>query len=104
MEVRAGSSAQETSKARKYLSLVLQQLSSVGGRTAAAAIGVDESTVSRMKEGQLERYCKLMAALGIKLVPAEMKCFRPEDIDPYIQLAKRHMEQVNSAEQLVWDE
>jgi hypothetical protein len=104
METVSAVSGESDTKSRKYLSLTLQQLASVGGRAAAAAIGVHESTVSRMKDGELERYCRLVEALGLKIVSQEMKCYRPADIDPYIQLAKRHMEQVNSAEQLVWED
>lgn len=91
-------------KARKFASLLLQRLASVGQRAAAEALGVHESTISRIKENELERYCQLVSSLGLKVVPADMKCYRPADIDPYIQLAKQHMTTLHSAEQLVWED
>lgn len=104
MESMSEVSTGEGDKARKYFSLALQKLASVGQRAAAESLGVHESTVSRMKESELERCCKLFANLGLKVVDSEMKCYRPQDIDPYIQLAKQHMERVRSAEQLVWED
>lgn len=104
MESMGAVSEGKPEKARKFLSLCLQQLASVGQRSAAESIGVHESTISRMKEGELERYCKLIEALGLKVVSQDMKCYRPADIDPYIQLAKQHMSRVTSAEQLVWED
>jgi len=91
-------------KARKYLTLCLQELARHGQRPVAEALGVHESTISRIKEADLERLCRLVARLGLKIVPADMKCYRPEDIEPYIQSAKQHMTRLHSAEQLVWEE
>ena len=42
--------------------------------------------------------------LGLKAVPQEMQCYRPEDIDPYIQLARRHFEHVQSARDLIYED
>lgn len=56
-------------RAREFESLFLQRLVSVGQKTVADAIGVSESTVSRWKEGEIERWCKVIAHLGLQLVP-----------------------------------
>lgn len=73
---------------REFLSTVLQRLASVGQRTVAEGLGVSESTVSRMKEGELERLCRMLALLGLRLVPAEAKCHPPEYIQALKALAK----------------
>lgn len=49
--------------------MVLQRLVSVGQKTVADAIGLSESTVSRWKEGEIERWAKLFALLGLQVVP-----------------------------------
>ena len=68
------------------------------------ALGVTGATISRHKDQDLERSCQIIAALGLKVVPVDMKCYRPEDIDPYIQIAKQHMAMMNSIEQLSVDD
>ena len=47
----------------------MQRLVSVGQKTVADAIGLSESTVSRWKEGAIERWAKLFALLGLQVVP-----------------------------------
>ncbi|MFU6376396.1 CII family transcriptional regulator [Metapseudomonas otitidis] len=56
-------------RAREFEALFLHQLVSVGQKTIASAIDVSESTVSRWKEGEIERWCKVIAHLGLQLVP-----------------------------------
>jgi hypothetical protein len=91
-------------RARKNEKIVLQRLASVGQKPIADAIGVHESTVSRLKEGAISQFAQALAAMNLKIVPTEMKCYRPEDIEPYIQLAKQHMRTVTSVHDLVDDD
>ncbi|WP_341959222.1 CII family transcriptional regulator [Pseudomonas sp. RC10] len=56
-------------RAREFEALVLSRLLSAGQKVVADAIGLSESTVSRWKEGDIERWCKVLALLGIQLVP-----------------------------------
>ncbi len=56
-------------RAREFEALILQQLASVGQRTVANALGVHESTVSRMKAGEIEAICRMLAALELQIVP-----------------------------------
>ncbi len=58
-------------RARDFEALLLSRLLSVGQRAVADAIGVSESTVSRWKEGEIERWCKVLAHLGLQLVPEQ---------------------------------
>lgn len=94
--------------ARKTEKSILQQLASVGLSAPAAAIGVDESTISRLKGSDQRINFKslsiVLSTIGLKVVPEGVQCYRPEDIDPYIALAKRHMNTIDGAEHLVWDE
>ncbi|MDY1587013.1 CII family transcriptional regulator [Pseudomonas paraeruginosa] len=71
-------------RAREFESLVLNRLLSVGQKTVADAIGVSESTVSRWKEGEIERWCKVLALLDLQVVPMSAQCHPSE----YIQALK----------------
>lgn len=99
-EVSAG--AEE--RARKNLSLCLQRLASVGQREAAEAVGVHESTISRMKEGDLEKVCRLLAACDLKVVPGSYRCAKPEIIEAALVFARAAIEQTSRDQTLVWDD
>jgi len=58
-----------SARAREIESLVLQRLLSVGQKTVADAMTLSESTVSRWKEGEIERWSKVLALLGLQVVP-----------------------------------
>lgn len=64
-----GLSQDPSARAREIESLILRRLSSVGQRQVSEAIGLSESTVSRWKEGEIERWAKLFALLGLQVVP-----------------------------------
>lgn len=84
---------------------VLQRLQEPGRAVAiAAAMGVSESTVSRLKNEHLESLCELLAHAGMKIVPVEVKCFPAEKIDALLTLAKAHLAEVESADDIVWED
>lgn len=68
--------------ANKNQAAVLHALAVAGLKRTADALGVHESTVSRMKgEGcEIEAFAKLAAALGLKLVGADEQTYRPDVI------------------------
>ena len=63
-------------------------------------MGVSESTVSRIKNERLEECLRLLAHLGLKVVPAEFKCVNPE---AYHFLTSTHKKVMRLAPQLIWD-
>lgn len=91
-------------RARKALSLCLQRFASVGQRSIAESLGCHESTVSRLKDGDLERFCNIVALLGLKVVPAEYRCARPELIEAALVFAKASIEQISKDTTLLWDD
>lgn len=73
----AGLTADE--RARRATSIVLTRLAPEGTqRNVAQVWGVSESSVSRLKE-HVEPVMRLVAQLGLKVVPAEMKCYSPRE-------------------------
>lgn len=58
-------------KPRDMEQLILRRLQLHGQKPIADEIGMDESTISRWKQGNIEQFCKLLAALGLQLAPPE---------------------------------
>lgn len=87
------------------MSLAMQRAARVGQNDVALAIGVDGSTVSRFMsdEKDMARALTILAALGLKVVPAEMQCFPPRKVQLLLELARDHLTQLENVEQLMWD-
>ena len=90
-------------RSRKAHSLVLQRLSSIGQAEVARQLETSESTVSRHVSEHLERACQILSAAGLKVVPADMQCFPPRKVAILMELARDHLNQLESPEQLQWD-
>jgi transcriptional regulator with XRE-family HTH domain len=97
--------------ARKSERIVLRQLAKVGQLAVADAMGVSESTVSRMKDrdekggpSQIQKWCKALAAMGLKIVPSHYKCFDQKEIEALFVLAKGRMSKMESTQELVWED
>lgn len=94
-------SATPPERARKAVQLALQRLQEPGtGIAVAAAMGVSESTVSRIKTERLEEVALFLACLGLKVVPAEFKCVDPA---AYAFLTATHEKVMRRAPQLIWE-
>lgn len=84
------------------MQLALQQLQEPGKAGAvAAAMGVSDSTVSRIKTERLEECLTFLAHLGLKVVPAEFKCVEPS---AYAFLTATHTRLMQSAPHLIWEQ
>lgn len=91
-------------RAQANQSVVLKRLQEPGRQVAiATAMGVSESTVSRMKNEHLETLCELLAHAGLKIVPVEMQCFPKDKIAALLTFAKAHLATVESADDLSWE-
>ena len=91
-------------RARKNFAVVMQRLASVGMRDAAEYAGIDESTVSRWKEKTINQFSRMLAKLGLKIVPVEMRCYNPKDIEAVFHQAQCWMNHINSADRLVYED
>lgn len=98
------SSVLPTELARKLHALALQRIHQVGQNTIAAEIGVSAPTVSRFVSEDLERACQVLAAAGLKVVPAEMQVFPPHRVQLLLDLARDHLQGIKSVEQLAWED
>lgn len=88
--------------ARKSQTLILQRLASAGQVHAGTAIGKSETWISRFASEHVESFTSLLAVLGLKVVPAEHKCYNPAHIEHLQYFAKLGMQQ-EQAPILEWE-
>jgi hypothetical protein len=87
--------------ARKGVTLAMHALQEAGKAGAVAvAMGVSDSTISRIKTERLEECLLMLAHLGIKAVPTSFKCV---DRESYDFLVRSHTRVMEKAPQLIWD-
>lgn len=89
-------------RARKNHTAMLKALCTAGQSAVAGAIGVHESTVSRWKDGELEKLSMFLSAVGLKVVPVNMHCYPPDEIEALKVLARRS--DVLRADGLDWED
>lgn len=87
-------------RAKKAHRLALQRTAAVTQVAVAAAMGVSESTVNRIKTERLEEVLLFLAHLGLKVVPADFKCV---DRASYDFLVRSHTRVMEKAPELIWE-
>lgn len=65
----------------KIRATIFGGLRSIGQVNVARAIGVSEATLSEWLPKHGDRMAQVLAACGLKVVPAEHQCFAPEYVD-----------------------
>lgn len=89
---------------RKNQQLILRGLASVGQAFVATQLGVNESTVSRWKETDIERFAKMLAVLGLKVTPQAYRCYDESTLQAMLTLAKQRMNQLDDIGSLAWED
>lgn len=84
------------------MALIFQRLSAVGQVAVSEAIGTSEASVSRLKE-QVPQFAGMLARLGLKVVPVDMRCYDERTLASILELAKQRMAQIESPQQLAQD-
>lgn len=91
-------------RARKIVATVLRATQRDVTQTAiATAMGCSESTVSRLLSDHLEKLALVLAHAGLKVAPAESRCFPPDYVDALLLMAKQHINTVATVRNLEWD-
>jgi hypothetical protein len=88
--------------ARKIAATIFQALSRVGQNEVATTLGISDSSVSRLKE-QVPQFAGMLARLGLKVVPQEMRCYDERTLASILELARQRMDQLKSPQQLAQD-
>lgn len=95
------SSPSPTERARKGVQLALRALQEPGTAAAlAVAMGMSDSTISRIKTERLEEVLLMLGHLGLKVVPASYRCVSGET---YAFLTSTHARVMAQAPHLIWD-
>jgi hypothetical protein len=86
-------------RARKNGATILQALAAVGQVEVAKRLKVSESTVSRYKDkdGQIEEIGKLLAAMGLKVVPGHFECEDPQELASLRWFSRRYLELITAS-------
>lgn len=92
------------SSARNSLTAILKAVELVGQNAIAAGCGVDDSTITGDKAKFWPRFAKTLAIAGLKVVPADSRCYMPKTIDSILTLARERMAQLEDVTQLEWDQ
>ena len=91
-------------RARKIVSSVLTATQRDATQSAiATAMGVSESTISRLLSDHLDKLALVLAHAGLKVAPADSRCFPPDYVDALLLMAKQHLSTVQSVRHLEWD-
>lgn len=88
---------------RKNETTILRGIAEHSQARIAEQLGVNDSTISRFKDGGLAQAAALLAACGLKVVPISMQCFPQEKVGALLTLARAHLVQMEHPEQLSWE-
>lgn len=92
-------------RARKIASTVRKAIADQGKQVAlAAAMGVAESTVSRMQSETLDAFASLLAHCGLKCISDDKVCVSREMYAAMTLINQRAMSDPEVARKLVWEE
>lgn len=95
------SSGPPAERARKAQTAILQAVQRDGTQAAiAAAMGVSQSTLSRMVNDHLETFTLMLAHAGLKVVPTSHRCVAAET---YEFLTQTHARVMQKAPELIWE-
>jgi hemoglobin-like flavoprotein len=93
-----------SARARKITSTVMQHVHADRQTAIAAAIGVHESTVSRLLSDHLDKLAQVLAHAGLKVVPEAYRCVDPEVARAIEIIHDKAMQRVGSPVSLMWED
>jgi len=94
-----------TERSRKAVQAVLQALAEPGRQVAiATAMGVSESTISRLKNDHLESFALLLTYAGLKVVPVDRVCVDPATFESVSHIATKAMACPETVRKLMWEQ
>ena len=91
-------------RSRKAHSLVLQGMKEIKQTAIAAAMGISESTVSRIKNEDLEACIQFLYHVGWKVVPQDHRCIPEVQARAWFDSHRREVERMQESAQLFADE
>lgn len=86
--------------ARKNESAILQAMARTSQTRIAEQLGLNESQISRYKDGDLQRAAALMAACGLKVNPADAVLYERDIAHALTTLARDRLQGIAGPEEL----
>lgn len=74
---------------------MLRALAAAGQSPVAAALDLSESSITRMKDGDLKRFSMFLAAIGLKVVPTTAKLVDEQMVEALLTLARDRLANLN---------
>lgn len=99
----ASSSLSAHERSRKAYAAVLHGMKDIRQVAIAAAMGVSESTVSRLKNEELEECIQFLYHAGWKVVPQDHRCIPEVQARAWFDSHQREVKRMQETEQL-WAE
>ena len=100
-----------SASARNGISRILQSLANCRQSELAEQLGVDPSTLSRMKTDrknndltEIETFCELLSCLGLKIVPKEYQSIDKSRVEALLVMSKSWMSRIDTVDDLFHDE
>lgn len=97
-------STEQAAKANKSYTRILHALEKTGQSRVADAIDCDASKISRLKAGELEQFCQILAVCGLKIVPTEFKALDRELVSAMLVMNQKLINRVQGVDDLAHDE
>lgn len=94
----------ERARASKSYSRILQAFEKTGQNNIAVAMGCDASKISRLKAGELEQFCQVLAVCGLKIVPTEYKALDRDFVEAMLVMNKKLINRVHTVDDLAHSE
>ncbi|MFV8192407.1 helix-turn-helix domain-containing protein [Acinetobacter soli] len=100
-----------SASARNDVSRILHGLDLGNQKEIAEQLGVDPSTVTRMKTdkknnglNEIEMFCELLSCLGLKVVPKDYQSIDKERVAALLVMSKSWMNRIETVDDLFHDE
>ncbi|EPQ3638093.1 helix-turn-helix domain-containing protein [Acinetobacter baumannii] len=104
-------STELSARARNEVSRVLQALASSNQSQVAEQLGIDPSTITRLKTdkknnglNEIEMFCELLSLLGLKVVPKDYQSIDKERVAALLVMSKSWMNRIETVDDLFHDE
>lgn len=100
-----------SASARNDITRVFNALAQENNSVLAEHLGVDPSTLSRMKNdkksnglNEIELFCELLSCLGLKVVPKEYQSIDKSRVEALLVMSKSWMNRIETVDDLFHDE
>ena len=100
-----------SASARNDASRILQALATSKQSELAEQLGVDPSSLSRLKNekknnglSEIEMFCELLSCLGLKVVPKEYQSIDKSRVEALLVMSKSWMSRIETVDDLFHDE